>query len=241
MVNDINETLKDGTRLYGWKSLPPLTPFAPDYAYYFSEKRIFSEAQCEEWNEYLLEQEEVLLDKFRTSPGDGSTGLGGLSITSRFRNFNLLEFDFVHVDALKKALYDGMETIFSVSDNTSYSTTLNVNSWFNVLRQGEEMQTHFHGYHKNTLYAFHVSIAAKKTFTTYFHPIKYQEQRFHVPNKIGYLTLFPNFIPHNVSPNRYEIPRVSIAGDICPSTWLDEPSAKRYYPTVLIGTYGKEV
>ena len=66
MIN-IQEKLEDGTYVCGWKSDPPLTPFAPSYAYYFTEKKIFSEKECEEWNTYLLKQEQILFDKFRTS------------------------------------------------------------------------------------------------------------------------------------------------------------------------------
>ena len=36
MIN-IQEQLTDGISLYGWKSDPPLTPFAPSYAHYFTE------------------------------------------------------------------------------------------------------------------------------------------------------------------------------------------------------------
>ena len=88
------------------------------------------------------------------------------------------------------------------------------------------MNAHFHGFHKNTFYGFHVTIKAiAPSFTSYEHPIKFQAGAFHVPNKIGYLTLFPNFIPHGVSPNRYETPRISIAGDIKTSKFFDDPLA----------------
>ena len=211
MIN-IDEELPDGTRLFGWKSEPPLTPVAPSYTYHFAEKKIFSSEECESWNEYLLEQEIVLLDKYRTTVGDGATGLGATSITSRYSDFNILKFDFHGVPKLKTEILNGIRTLLRVSGN-SWQETLYANSWFNVLRQGEAMQTHFHGYHKNTLYGFHITINATETFTSYYHPIKYQEEVFHVPNKIGYLTLFPNFIPHSVSVNRKVTPRISIAGD----------------------------
>ena len=67
----IQEELTNETHLYGWKSEPPLTPFAPNYAYYLTDKKIFSEEECKEWNTYLLEQEQILLDKFRISLGEG--------------------------------------------------------------------------------------------------------------------------------------------------------------------------
>ncbi len=225
MTINIREKLTDGTSIYGWKSEPPLTPVAPSYAYYLSEKKIFSEAECREWNDYLLKQEPLLLDRFRTSRGDGETGLGSTSITSRFPDFNLLEFDFHSVSKLKKALYDGIQTLLRVFEPTIelwQDKELYANSWFNVLRQGESMNIHTHGYDKNTFYGFHVTINATETFTSYYHPIKSQPEAFHAPNKIGYLTLFPNFIPHDVSPNKYATPRITIAGDIFYSTWLDE-------------------
>ena len=56
----IQEKLEDGTELYGWKTEPSLIPFASDYAYYLTDKKIFSEEECKEWNDYLLEQEIIL-------------------------------------------------------------------------------------------------------------------------------------------------------------------------------------
>ena len=70
-----------------------------------------------------------------------------------------------------------------------------------------------------------MTIGAKETFTSYYHPIKFQDDAFHVPNKIGYLTLFPNNICHGVSPNQHEIPRISIAGDVTP--FLGEDSLEK--------------
>ena len=143
MIN-IDKKLTDEIRLFGWESESPHTPVAPDYAYYFIEKKIFSETECESWNEYLLKIEQILLDEFRTSTGDGGTGLGGISITSRFRDFNLLKFDFHLVPKLKTEIFNGIKTILSVSDNITWQETLYANCWFNVLRQGENMNVHKH-------------------------------------------------------------------------------------------------
>ena len=222
MIN-IDEKLIDGTRLFGWKSEPPLTPVAPDYAHYILEKNIFSEEECNEWNEYLMEQESILFDKFRTSNYGVQNRERGTTITSRHRDFNLLKLDFHGISKLKKALFEGIQTLLGVSGNTHWQETLYVNSWFNVLRQGDGMDIHLHGYNKNTFYGFHVTInATQPSFTSYYHPVKFQEDAVHNPNKIGNMTIFPNFIPHEVSLNKYETPRITIAGDIMPSTWKDE-------------------
>ena len=219
MIN-IQEKLEDGTELYGWKSEPPLTPFAPSYAHYLTDKKIFSEEECKEWNTYLLTQERILLDKFRTTFTDGGTGLGGLSITSRYRDFNVLKFNFHLVERLKIEIFNGIRCLLDISGNTAWQDTLYANCWFNVLRQGEQMAMHSHGYHSNIFYGFHLNINVIETFTSYIHPIKFQEDTFHVPNKIGYLTLFPCLVPHSVSMNRYITPRITIAGDIFPASGM---------------------
>ena len=217
------QNLTDGTYLYGWKSEPSLTPFAPSYTHYFSEKKIFSEEECREWNDFLLKQEKILLDKYRTTMGAGGTGLSANSITSRFPYFNVLKFNFHYIERLKTEIFKGIQKILDVSGHSTWQETLYANSWFNVIRKGEGMDTHIHSYDKNTFYGFHLNINVIETFTSYFHPVKFQEESFHTPNKIGYLTLFPDFIPHRVSLNRYETPRVSIAGDIYASSRLKQP------------------
>ena len=108
MTIEIEEKLPDGTRLFGWKSEPSFTPIAPSYTHWFSEKKIFSSEECESWNKYLLRLEPVLLDKFITTKGDGGTGLGESSITSRYAHFNVLKFDFDLVPKLKESICDGI-------------------------------------------------------------------------------------------------------------------------------------
>ena len=214
-------------RLYGWESDDPLTPFAPSFKYYILEKKIFSKEECEDWYEFLLDQEAIILSKHTISAGDGYTGVGTTSVTSRFPYFNTLQFDFGHVPKLIEEIIDCIKIFLSITNNKDFSSTLYANSWFNVLRMGETFKTHFHGYHKNSFLNFHLTIGAKETFTSYYHPVTYiQEEKdaFHIPNKPGYLTLFPDFVPHGVSVNNYPEPRISIAGGIFPETWMDDPS-----------------
>ena len=223
MIN-IQEQLTDEISLFGWKSEPPCTPFAPSFTYYLTEKKIFSEEECESWYNYLLEQEPILFDKHRIPAGDAGTGLGPNSLTSRYPYFNILDFDFHLMSKLKTEIFNGIKTILSISDNTNWQETIYSKGWFNVLRKGEEMVPHFHGYHEHIFYGFHLTIGAKETFTTYYHPVTFpfeQNDAYHVPNKVGYLTLFPNYVPHSVSINKHSIPRISIAGDIFTSLMLE--------------------
>lgn len=204
----IQEELEDGTKIYGWKSEPPLTPFASRYAYYISDKRIFSEEECKEWTDFLLRQEKIIKEKDHYS--------------------NLLELDFHLIPALISEIYNGFKTILSVSSNTDYHSDLFAKAWFNVMRQGQGMQLHTHSHHCRNLYGFHVSIDAKDTATSYFHPEVLQVSEHGIdfldsmdrPNQIGYLTMFPNDIPHAVRANNDQTPRISIAGDITPEAEL---------------------
>ena len=134
-----------------------------------------------------------------------------------------MKFNFHHIERFKTEIFKGIKKILDVSGHSTWQETLYANSWFNVMRKGEGMETHIHGYDKNIFYGFHLSINAKETFTSYLHPVKFQQEAFYVPNKIGYLTLFPTYIPHGVSPNRYETPRISIAGDIYAASRLKQP------------------
>jgi hypothetical protein len=130
---------------------------------------------------------------------------------------------------LKTEILDGVRTLLHISGNTNWHKTLHTNCWFNVLRMEENMETHFHGYHKNIFYGFNLTIGAKQTFTSYYHPVTYphdEKGAFHVPNRPGYLTLFPHFIPHGVSTNKHSEPRISIAGDIHSQSWFNDPHRK---------------
>jgi len=219
----IRKQLNDGIYLFGWKSDPPLTPVAPSYSYYFTEKRIFSEEECRSWYDFLLELEPILLDKYRIPAGDAGTGLGPNSLTSRYPYYNVLDFDFHLIPKLKTEIFNGIKTILSISNNTKWRETIHAKSWFNVLRQGEEMAPHCHGFHEHIFYGFHLTIGSSETFNTYYHPLTFpfqQDNAFHVPNKVGCLTLFPDLVPHGVSPNKHSVPRISIAGDIFTSLML---------------------
>jgi len=209
----MHEILADGTFLYGWKDESPLTPIAPSSSYHFIEKKIFSEEECESWNEYLLKQENILIDYFNQDAENVSTRDLAISLYPDFNLLNDEVFDFHLIPELKIKIFNGIKTILSFTDNPAWQETLHASCWFNVLRKGVGMDEHSHMYHKNSLYGFHLIINAVKTFTSYYHPIKFQEETFRIPNKIGYLTLFPSFIPHGVSLNRHETPRISIAGD----------------------------
>ena len=220
MIN-IQETLEDGTRLYGWKSEPPLTPFAPSYTHYITEKKIFSSEECKDWYKYLLEQAQNTLP------------------------YNTLEFDFHLVPKLKEALLEGIETVLRISDNTDWQETLYAGSWFNILKQEQSMQPHFHGYHKNSFYGFNLMISTNETKTTFYHPVVhpyFETEHIHITNECGHLVLFPDYIPHGVGINRMKSPRISIAGDLFTSKWFETENETnnntRGNPHTLLGKVG---
>ena len=207
--SEFSQELDDGTLIYGWKSADSDNPLVIPYAYHFMDKKVFTKEECDEWGNYILQEVERTKQK-------GIFNLGQL---------NILRFDFHLVEPLKAAILDGIKTLLSITNNDDWQIPpLHANGWYNVFDMGEGMPVHSHGYYKNGFLGFNMPIWAIESFTSYYHPIKFQPDMFNVPNKIGWLTLFPAITPHSVSENKYKKPRISLAGDVGIKTWSTDIS-----------------
>mgnify|MGYP005739396293 FL=1 len=80
---------------------------------------------------------------------------------------------------------------------------------------------------ENTLYGFHITIETENTSTIYHNPFD-PKQIIEVPNKIGAITLFPNFIPHQTTTYEGGDVRISIAGDIAESSSVSRRENRIY-------------
>lgn len=203
--------------VYQFKTKKANNPFAPEFQYTLIETECFSIAQCNLIREYLLDKEIYLLDKLKSKPSnDGNTGLGKDSITSKFAHFSVFDFDHYMVGTIKSKILELFENILEI-DKVSWHSHLYAQSWFNVMRNGQKINLHSHGVNEDILYGFHITISTSNTSTIYHNPFDHR-QVIEIENKPGYITLFPNFIPHQTTTYEGDDVRISIAGDIIDSS-----------------------
>ena len=143
------------------------------------------------------------------------TGLGNDSITSRFPYFSVFDFEHPFVERIRSVL-EYMQDICTIT-KTNWHSHLYAQSWFNVMRNGQKINFHSHGMNEDILYGFHITIETQNTSTIYHNPFD-TKQIIEVPNDIGTITLFPNYIPHQTTTYEGNDVRISIAGDITESS-----------------------
>ena len=80
-------------------SEPPKTPFAPYWEYYIAE--VMLDIDCDALSTLILEKEKEIITTY-PSDSDGSTGLGPNSLTSRFKYFNVLNWDHPEISKVHR-------------------------------------------------------------------------------------------------------------------------------------------
>jgi len=202
--------------VYQFKSKPANNPFAPEFEYTIIEGQCFHYGECITIAEYLLEKEQELLKKLESKQSmDGNTGLGSNSITSKFPYFSVFDFDHYMGNVIRMKVLELFEDVLTISKKKWHSH-LYGQSWFNVMRKGQKINMHTHGINEDILYGFHITISTEYTSTIYHNPFDHR-QVIEIPNKIGNITLFPNFLPHQTSVYNGDKTRISIAGDLTDS------------------------
>jgi hypothetical protein len=150
----------------------------------------------------ILKNESKIIRKYN-SCGDGGTGLGENSLTSRFAHFNLLKWFGVRSlknEIIKKYInYYGCKRKFCIR------------AWANVMRKGEKVKPHVHVfddvYDRKVHLSGNLLIYCDTDMSTYYGDIS-------IPNINGNMTLFPSNIPHETDRYDGESERISIAFDI---------------------------
>lgn len=210
--------------VYQFKTKPSNNPFAPEFNYVLLEGQCFTEDECLDIKQFMLHQEKYLLEKLKNHPSvDGNTGLGEDSITAKFPHFSVFDFKHPMVNKIKSSIIEHFNDILNITNNT-WNAHLYAQSWFNVMRPKQKINFHMHGVNEDILYGFHITVSTENTSTIYHNPFDHR-QTIDISNKVGYITLFPNFIPHQTTVYNGSDVRISIAGDIVDSLSL----AKKEY------------
>lgn len=158
----------------------------------------------------ILKNEKSIIQKYPAKTWDlkydfdGETGLGYESLTSRSCHFNVLEW--WGTKKLKKTIKQNYKKL-----TNSRETSIYVQCWANVLRNGEMVKPHLHSDEESTRYFNLVSgnlfIYSDTSTSTY-----YGEKK--VPNIIGNMVLFSSCLKHSTDRYIGNDCRVSIAFDI---------------------------
>ena len=184
----------------------------------------------------VLKNEPKILKKYPFG-GDGNTGLGYDSLTSRYKFYNVL--DWVNTKSLRMMIRKGYEKYNNTSvdedmsnaskvignrhyvkeseDYQRSNTPLYVQCWANVMRKGEMMRPHFHlsklskGDDISTEHFLcgNLNLQCDRMKATY-----YGSNDTFLLNKPGEMALFPSHVKHWTQEHDSDDERVTIAFDI---------------------------
>tara|TARA_B100000941_G_C28475752_1_gene539060 strand:+ start:367 stop:1011 length:645 start_codon:yes stop_codon:yes gene_type:complete len=196
------------TRGIRFVSEPPETPFAPFWDYSIAVKPII--INTENIAKIVLEKEKEIIEKY-SGDDDGNTGLGADSLTARFKHFNVLKWQEVDIIQLHQEIRIFHDEYFAQVIG-SEPPPLKVRCWANVMRKGQQIQKHTHSTHPHSYLGGHFCVTAENTSTSYMHP--YTQEDYDLENRVGEITLFPNYLTHHTSVHESDIPRITIAFDL---------------------------
>jgi hypothetical protein len=197
------------------KSDSPKTIFAPEWNYIFGEKLIVN-IDLEHIAKLVLSKRYTILKdtKLPENLMDGNTGLGPYSLTSRFLQFNVFEWDDPEILKLFTAIQDSYKQF--LKDHNIERKNTYVQCWANVLNETEEIKIHNHATHEYSFLSGNFCVRANNTHTVYVDPINYfgSKQSVISDNQAGMLNIFQSCVPHFTTPNNDKLERITIAFDI---------------------------
>jgi len=197
--------------LINFKSPPKNNFFAPEWDYHLIESMI-KDINCSSLSKFLKNKEKEIL-KLKAG-GDGYTGLGKNSVTSRHHSYNLFDFKNKEILKLKKNIL-ALHKIFLKHFSLKYKT-LFIKGWYNILRKNEQIKPHLHDTEPDAYLGGNFCVQCNDTSTYYINPVnQLNEPKVHKSqNKIGKLTLFQNCIPHYTDIQKLDDERITIAFDL---------------------------
>ena len=191
------------------------TPFAIDYTFYVFEN-IINDVDFSAVSKIIKSKEKKIIRSSPKSSGDGNTGLGDNSLTSRFGYFNVLKWQEPDIQKIKDHIIDNVSKFYNRILQEK-PTDLKIQCWANVMRKGQQIKPHVHDTSNNCLLGGHICVDVDNTSTHYINPFKYfsgdNQETYSSKNEVGKITLFSDNIPHYTD-KVISKDRVTIAFDI---------------------------
>lgn len=206
-----------------FKSKPKETFFAPEWNYYLFETNV-DKINFNEVSKLCLKKEKEIL-KLPNTKIDGYTGLGNNSTTSKFQNYNVLEWKNKNVELIKQTIIDFHNAILEYF-NQPLPNKLWIQCWVNILKKGQKIKPHLHNIKPNTYLGGHICVQCENTSTHYINPINQinDPEIYSSENKVGKLTMFQNNIPHYTDIHKSNIKRITLAFDL----QIHKPTINKY-------------
>ena len=202
-------------RLVMMKSGFKKTPFAIDYTFYVFEN-IINDVDFSAVSKIIKSKEKKIIRSSPKSSGDGNTGLGNNSLTSRFGYFNVLKWQEPDIQKIKDHIVDNVSKFYNRILQEK-PTDLKIQCWANVMRKGQQIKPHVHDTSSNCLLGGHICVDVDNTSTHYINPFRYfsgdNQETYSSKNEVGKITLFSDNIPHYTD-KVISKDRVTIAFDI---------------------------
>ena len=190
-----------------------VTPLSPIFKYHILETSIQDLDCIKTIEEFILFNETNIIANLPSS-GDGDTGLGNSSLTSRFASINFFkcsEFNF-----LKVRIKEEIKQYFKYIGLPECKEVLYGQCWANVMRPGEQILKHQHWVDSNSFLSGNLTVKTSGSHTYYCNRYNTNDQ-YISENTVGGLTLFPGFVEHGTSKVENDI-RISVAFDIITET-----------------------
>lgn len=171
-------------------------------------KKYITSIDTDFYKKTILEKEKKIIETYPSS-SSGGTGLSENSLTSRFKFYNLLEWQ--ESETLRREI----KKFYNVYTNNQ-EELIYVQCWANVLRNGEKINLHSHI--SEGQYKIYGGISGNffvysdiETYTIYHFG---EENNTFILNRPGIMTLFPSIVFHKVDKYTGNNERISIAFDI---------------------------
>lgn len=205
------------TNILNWNSNIPQTSFAPNWSIPFYHNIVLNNSEISDIKKVILEREQSIINYFSETTNDGGTGLGPNSLTSKFRKFNILTWNYSWVDKIKSSIISG---ILSLENSDSPPSPVYAQCWANVMRKGQKIHPHWHSSFEYSYLGAHITIAAEDTKTYYENPFnKFNVQAF--DNIPGSLTIFPSYLVHWTDVHNGNDERITLAMDFITKEYYD--------------------
>ena len=217
-----------------FRSKRPISPFAPNWFFHVGEKD-FTDIDCDKLKDYLLSKLDEVLSIEDDSINDHAYGtqIGKDTTTARSGLYNIFSWDHPEIDKLKDNITEFHHEYYKQSlEKNDLPPELWVNGWMNVMKKGQVIRKHAHGYLEWTYLSGHFTVQSSDTQTVYVNPYehmtdsrmtkdlksgvldRYSHRLYAADNIAGRMALFPSFVPHFTTTHDGDDYRITLAFDM---------------------------